>query len=971
MKRPRRGKKPKAAPDFVTISDVQDAETTCSVCEAEFLDSEDLRVHVAQVHPYTAAEGLTCHLCSSTAPDQEAYLQHVCFEHFPSLKCCRYCLRGFIDSEELRKHEESHVCAVDNMLSCSQCRVMFSKPKDLEDHEVANHSDVKDGVMLQKHYKLLSSILNIRSDIFLKSLCSNSTFMCAQCRFTTSDVSVYVKHLQKKKCTSLVCDHCAGVYRRKAHMRKHFKHSRKCSHGYKPENSKLKCRECMQFFDKRTYKFHVKKCRALRCVPCNITFTTVNELTSHQTEKHPVAMVLRKCRYCHLELVGAKALRQHMERCHRKDYHLYKYKCPHCVYIFKHPKQMLGHFFSRHKDIKPYSCKICNIEWRIRKTFTIHIKMAHNSVGFVEFDKNFNVFFTEKKLENAFTPPDNPSLYNEAEEQEIRNFTNDYETDEEKKNTKSGNKKRKVNTSKEESSTNLETDTMAPTDNETDAENVKRKVLTRKKKSLTKELLTDVDPDMSSDDEPLIDKKNRAKKSIGPKKWHSKKHKVPLRLTCSICKKYCYTVENYHRHVSTHFKNESKQCIKCAKLFTSVDELDNHLKTDHATTHITDTLKRLMEKRKMVTSFNNIEPLSDRIRRTVKKVYVPQSNTTATLKLTSNTAKNFLESFIPETDVRKNVSINDTLCIKPVKGKLEKQTNVIKLTKFKPEPKITGPVKLRMPVQFNRFFKKTEPVSATIKVFQGDYKEPKLNFDRKPAIPEDEDIPNDDYYDDYNQEEEKYDANSTQNSTIPEVAQEVFLENTEDIPKHITVTDNANQGVVSHSIVLPASLPTDGLLNNIQVGHLHPKAPFFKIVPFEEILNPKKEPSPGPEEAKEDDDAEVLLPSGTKLVNINPLAHLLGDKTEMLLKSFEEKRKYYKYKPKLNLKTALHSALTRLEAQQPKPRKKQAPKKKKAVKDDVATDAAAASAGDDDKPLLTPTPAKKRRVSKKTVKPSS
>lgn len=832
-----------------------DAETTCTICQAEFLDPEDLAIHVNQIHKSTEDHSKKCQFCTSTYSDLMTYAEHLRDKHLLKLKYCQFCLRAFSDADEHRSHENKHRAGSKTSYKCTQCSIRYGNLFDLRRHDLECHNDDLDGVMIQEHLPYLSAALNLKAATLFQALHSDTVFICVGCDYSTANIKLYINHAKTKNCTSYVCDKCSNVYKKKWNLLRHM--SKECA---KVPGRKTKvCPECHLTFNMYQFVKHKKNCKVIKCHTCGINYETMYELSEHQSKEHPLSVELKTCTFCWKQCVGNVALQKHIDRSHKSELHMYKYLCIYCKSVYKHPQKLFGHFFSKHKDLDPYTCKICNKKFRIRKQFTLHIKLDHKSVGFVEFDENYHVFFAEKKSENPFIPQ---SIY--AKELETKKIGTSHENTEDPSNIEI------LNVNSEMSITETE-------GNQTEVETKTKPKLKRKRvpKTNIKETEEPIAV-QSSDDEPLLVIKRRVQKSM-PKilrnRW-TKKRLTSInkkRFTCHICKKYCYTFQNYHHHISLHSKKDYKRCIKCPKFFRSKEKLNNHIATDHSSSRLTETLKCLLEKRKKGLSISDDLPMSERFRRTIKKTESNGLRSTATIKTvdTGLSVQKFIENFTPEAENKSEAEINNAVTLKVVNDAPKKPT--IKMTKFekKPMPLIT---KLSLPVKFKDCYPNKMP--ATIKLVQPT---PVLNIDS----------PDNNYH--------NYDDDMDRNESIPEVAEEVMLEGTEEAPKVVQIP---------HKIVIP-KLPT--AYNDITIAHLLPQAPYYKIVKVNEVLNMQNT-------EKKSEDAKsntIKLPDGTKLINSNPLAHLLGKTPiDKVLGSF--KNKYYKPKA-TNFQGMLAQALSNLD----------------------------------------------------------
>ncbi|XP_075990068.1 uncharacterized protein LOC142985654 [Anticarsia gemmatalis] len=878
-----------------------DIDTICNLCQAEFLDPDDLKLHMCQVHGTNASFVKKCDFCTVIYTDLMDYAEHIRDFHVKTMQCCCYCWRLFDDPYAHNEHKRKHfVSKSASLYGCSQCPMRYGDVDLLKSHEI-EHGNNADGVMINSLLPFLSAALKSRAVPFIDALGTDTVYVCGGCDFTTVDLNTFLRHARSKKCNVFVCMKCGFVFNRKSRLARHLERLTECSmFGTKEKKSKL-CKDCNIYVN--DFASHKSVCRPIRCYSCDVSFKCMNDWSEHQLQVHQgTSIAVETCRFCWKRCVGSIAMHKHIEKVHKPEFHLYKYRCVDCDSVFKHPQKLFGHFFTKHRDIMPYTCKICDIKFRMRKKFTIHIKLEHKSIGSIEFDDKYHVFFAEKKSENPFIPksifPESrPKFMKKVSEQEDVEIV---EKKSEKKAQKDNQAKTKKSIEKDSESENTENtqdevQTIENTDcetqknylqmsdfrtetegNQTEVEIIEKPKLRRKRTVKSRKEDQDmVVLESSDDDEPLNLLRKRVCRQQRAKLNKMKRPGQIKSLICKICNKNCYTWQNYHHHKTLHSAKEVKKCIKCSKVFYSTNDLNEHITTAHSSSKLTETLKSLLEKRKTGGSITDDLPTAVKFRRTIKKVKTEVCATSAKITPVDQklSVQKFFENFIPE-ESKSEMPVTTTATMKLVTGHCREPA--IKLTKFKDTPmKTTG--KLAMPTKFTECY--PEKASISIKLVET----PLEQLDRH------------DYYSDHYE-----DSGMDRNESIPEVAEEIMLEGTEETPK-------LARNEIGHKLVLP-NLPTG--LTDIRIAHLLPQAPFYKIVKVKDVLTQQS-----PDEEQNND--ALWLPDGTKLVTTNPLAHLLGKEPDKVLDSV--KNKYYKPKHK-NLQGLLAKALTALE--KPLPRKK-------------------------------------------------
>ncbi|CAH0404053.1 unnamed protein product [Chilo suppressalis] len=914
--------------------EILDPDTTCTLCYAEFLDPEDLYIHINQVHSTEQVGSIVnCQFCAYFCSDIESYAVHLRDAHLTDLKCCKYCTRVFDDSSAHKRHEIKHYIYVNkSAYSCSHCKDVFTTLSELRDHDRLNHSDSAEGALLNEVFPVLSSLLNANAKKFLQSLNDvDVLYVCLKCDHTTPKITDFIEHLKLKGCRSLSCDGCSSVYKTKKGLYKHYNAHPECFNGV---STVKQCSECLKEYDIKTLREHSRTCKPIKCKKCNIVFNSMYELTKHQTETHPAIVLLQQCQYCNKDFAGQAAMEKHIERVHKSNLHLYKYRCVYCDVVFKHPKKLFGHFFSTHKDLEPYTCKICDKKFRIRRNFTLHIKLDHKSIGYVEFDDKYHVYFSETKSER----PVKQSTETGGEQNKIKDGTalnkksgeleeteQNNEIDSKQQSSQSSNRVRfnVEDNEKNISFPDINSDFMSATEtegNQTEGDiekstSLKRKLKTKKninKRRWPQTLDEIVITDSSSDeDESLLVLKKRVAKQHKTRLAKAKramnnalssqvikKSGKKNKLVCDVCKKPCYTYQNYNNHIASHRKNATVKCVKCSETFKTRKALNDHYSKEHSSSQLTETLKNLLEKRKSLASTKAVLSVkNEKFKLTIKKVCTQSDSVPATVVAVGDTplsVRKFIESFVPETDApKKDINIDTNITIKKVYGS-RWSVPKIKMTKCNLDHQhFQNGTKLAMPVPFKKT--QNEQHKVTVKAVETPICE---SPEHTSTVSVHQDYPDqDDYHEDDNDEQ-----------TIPEVAQEVMLEGSEDpTPKTI---------YIPHKVVIPKLAPQ---CKKIHIAHLQPEAPYYKIVKVEDALNPKKKP-----EAVSVPKKDIKLPDGTTLVSVNPLAHLLGDTpVEKIIES--TKNKHYTPKPK-DFASAVAKAMLKLaktsEASAPKRRRK-------------------------------------------------
>ncbi|CAG5115596.1 unnamed protein product [Candidula unifasciata] len=243
---------------------------TCDHCNASFRKKGHLTNHI-KLH--TSQRLVHCGVCNIQLPDSEAFEAHLHKIHnTDKLYKCRLCEYTVVDREIMLKHLHEHNEAV--MYSCPKCPSLFNDEENLVQHMKGNHhfsfvrkssqrfgeANVltgtlpqpasiicsecgfvcKDTDMMQQHMwthikkgsKLnlqtndntrvnsaskegslgTLGVLKMNVDLGQKTLPKDVVYQCSSCNFTSSDNSVFIKHMlahkaQEKKQQSDVIGH--------------------------------------------------------------------------------------------------------------------------------------------------------------------------------------------------------------------------------------------------------------------------------------------------------------------------------------------------------------------------------------------------------------------------------------------------------------------------------------------------------------------------------------------------------------------------------------------------------------------------------------------------------------------------------------------------------------------------------------------------------------------------------------------
>ncbi|XP_052757168.1 zinc finger protein 845-like [Galleria mellonella] len=317
----------------------------CYFCQEQYPNPADLKMHTIDQHDVSTA---------SFARDRRIS-EFVVKVDITDLRC-KICGDNIDNLEDLVKHLKSHQIKMfsdiknhilpfkfnTDGLKCFLCLNIFAKFKTLQVH------------MSSSHYKNYmcdlcdAGYVNQRQLANHKTSHDTGTFTCDVCQKVFD--TIRKKKLHEKLAHDVKpkfqnrCGHCNDTFKWFHMKEKHLLEV----HGIRPVP--IKCQACDKiFWHRNKYRTHMKRDHLMerphKCTECDMTFSTLATLKSHQLKHSSVKNF--HCGICLKSYARKKTLREHM-RIHNNDR---RFKCEHCGQAFVQKCSWKSHIRSKHGEL--------------------------------------------------------------------------------------------------------------------------------------------------------------------------------------------------------------------------------------------------------------------------------------------------------------------------------------------------------------------------------------------------------------------------------------------------------------------------------------------------------------------------------------------------------------------------------------------------------------------------------------------
>ena len=334
----------------------QQSSFVCGICRTRCTTSDSFRIHLA-MHKKTK-----CTFCPKKFYNVAELNSHVRSDH-PSqkedVKCIVLnCFRVFVSWKEMWIHVRAcHCCDMPFRCSESDCFVCFKTIEGLMRHGECHDKRSWDSETKCYHCSLCSEVF---------------------------DTFIQVKvHGQTHPENKYKCDECDYHFHSISEL---SLHGRDCH-----DSRHTACRSCPYYCDTaEDLAKHVRQHHYSECAICFDSFSTPEELTNHELDKHggsqepgEDAELLRRREEKFKHYQQAKDRREKAkETATLAEYH----DCPHCLKSFKSAMELDDHTMTEHS----YVCPACHAVFTKKSTKDKHIQELHPSLRVEEWRKKAN-----------------------------------------------------------------------------------------------------------------------------------------------------------------------------------------------------------------------------------------------------------------------------------------------------------------------------------------------------------------------------------------------------------------------------------------------------------------------------------------------------------------------------------------------------------------------------------------------------
>lgn len=271
---------------------------------------------------------------------------------------------------------------------CLECSKVFSSNAHLKEHEVS-HSDRQPYrcIVCDKGFKRKNA-LSKHVRIFHPD--GPDTVYCS-CGRVYASQELMEKH---KECSGshrlLVCPECGALYKTEASLKSHMILHRDIEGSGSNKSWPFTCQSCGEKFSSQASlnnhigNFH--RTSDFQCQHCDKVCKTKQLLTHHCLRKHKIGNTEFSCPVCNKVFSISKDLRRHLQSHNPQGLH----KCSACHAKFKTHSTLQSHM-RIHSKGKPYDCVLCLLPFDTIENLKSHIFSQHNiEVDVNEFSQHWN-----------------------------------------------------------------------------------------------------------------------------------------------------------------------------------------------------------------------------------------------------------------------------------------------------------------------------------------------------------------------------------------------------------------------------------------------------------------------------------------------------------------------------------------------------------------------------------------------------
>lgn len=375
----------------------------CSVCNKAFTQRIHLKIH-SRTH--TGEKPYVCPSCGVAFAYKGNLISHQRLHTGEKPFKCSYCDKDFTTHSAMSKHSHTHIekkphkCEVcgktfsqftylklhlrvhtgEKPYQCDVCDKTFSAHSNLASHK-RRHTGEKPH-KCEVCEKSFSNVGQLKIHHLVHT--GEKPHECAICEKRFSQISHlnthYRIHTGEKPFKCVVC---MKAFTQKPHLESHFR----VHVGYRPH----KCGTCGDVFaDKNTLQIHQQSHvhdqaigTLLTCVVCDTSFSSPEELRTHQTTAH--GKLLQSMQNHNLQKTQQQTTQIENEAGRSlTSKHNVQYECDICPQAFTSYDELVEHSFVHNPgefqtpQKSKFECEICKRSFDQSRNLKIHVNLAHN-----------------------------------------------------------------------------------------------------------------------------------------------------------------------------------------------------------------------------------------------------------------------------------------------------------------------------------------------------------------------------------------------------------------------------------------------------------------------------------------------------------------------------------------------------------------------------------------------------------------
>ena len=369
----------------------------CDQCCKPFVDSYDLKRHIANVH--ALIKKFICEICNKGFGTKAHYTDHVTRVHEKSTQVpCEHCGKMMSDKKVLKRHIMNkhnrdscpHQCPIclkkypfiaslirhiskshekHDSIQCELCDQVFAHKLCVEYHVKKAHAlqmlvppptveepdvQIVEQPKPKKEPKKKQKKAEAPDIILLPS--ANEKFICQICKMEFSTKKGHTRHIKRvhEKQGRVKCEFCGKVVCSETNLKRHILSVHSDGKYIEKTPKPFACELCEKGFElKKSYVKHMK--------------------SVHQKEGRV------KCEYCGKEMSSENSLAQHVMSVHERDQ--CPFECEFCGKKFSRDSHLTRHLEEVHANLlqENESCEECSEKFHNSLMLQMHVKRVHKA----------------------------------------------------------------------------------------------------------------------------------------------------------------------------------------------------------------------------------------------------------------------------------------------------------------------------------------------------------------------------------------------------------------------------------------------------------------------------------------------------------------------------------------------------------------------------------------------------------------